>query len=129
MKFYKTMKYSSFVNKNQTIILLAFFLALPIISQAQDKGTRKGKEATSPRARVAPDIDRRAKHLYDKAIELMEYKSLLEKSLVIRHLMNVVSLLRLTKLMEKFLVCLVLLAQPEWHMKELFQLLISLLNC
>ena len=74
MKFYKTMKYSSFVNKNQTIILLAFFLALPIISQAQDKGTRKGKEATSPRARVAPDIDRRAKHLYDKAMELMEYK-------------------------------------------------------
>lgn len=74
MKFYKTMKYSSFVNKNQTIILLAFFLALPVISQAQDKGTRKGKEATSPRARVAPDIDRRAKHLYDKAMELMEYK-------------------------------------------------------
>jgi len=29
----------------------------------------------------------------------------------------------------KFLVCLVLLDQPEWHMKELFQLLISLLNC
>ena len=74
MKFYKTMKYSSFVNKNQTIILLAFFLALPVISQAQDKGTRKGKEAASPRARVAPDIDRRAKHLYDKAMELMEYK-------------------------------------------------------
>jgi TolA-binding protein len=41
-------------------------LALPL--HAQDDSEDAG------RARVAPDIDRQAKHLYDKAIELMDYK-------------------------------------------------------
>lgn len=31
-------------------------------------------DSASPRERVSSDIDRRAKHLYDKAMELMEYK-------------------------------------------------------
>ena len=42
-------------------------MAIPSWLVAQD-GER------SRRARVSADIDRRAKHLYDKAIELMEYK-------------------------------------------------------
>ena len=36
---------------------------------AQDADKEK-----APRKRVSAEIDRRAKHLYDKAVELMEYK-------------------------------------------------------
>ncbi len=74
MKFYMTIQRSSFVNINSTVILLAFCLTLPVTSHAQGRGKDKAKEATSPRSRVSADIDRRAKHLYDKAMELMEYK-------------------------------------------------------
>jgi TolA-binding protein len=77
MKFYMTMKRFSFVNTNSRLILLAICLTLPATSDAQGKGKGKNasaKETASPRARVSADIDRRAKHLYDKAMELMEYK-------------------------------------------------------
>jgi TolA-binding protein len=51
---------------------LGFSLGLLLVfagtSLAQDAAPR------STRARVADGVDRRAKHLYDKAIELMEYK-------------------------------------------------------
>lgn len=48
------------------ILVIAFlFSGSPALSQ---------DEGASPRARLSSDIDRRAKHLYDKAIELMEYK-------------------------------------------------------
>ena len=74
MKFHMTIQRSSFVNINSTVILLAICLALPVTSHAQGRGKDKAKETASPRSRVSADIDRRAKHLYDKAMELMEYK-------------------------------------------------------
>ncbi|MFT6792686.1 MAG: TolA-binding protein [Rubritalea sp.] len=75
MKFNKIMKRSNLVNTKQTLIFLALLLALPVTSQAQGKGKKaKAEEAANPRSRVSADIDRRAKHLYDKAMELMEYK-------------------------------------------------------
>ena len=54
------------MSKHLLYLLLAL-MAIPSWLVAQD-GER------SRRARVSADIDRRAKHLYDKAIELMEYK-------------------------------------------------------
>ena len=54
--------------KNNTLFtLLLAFLVIPTWAIAQD-GERPR------RSRVSADIDRRAKHLYDKAMELMEYK-------------------------------------------------------
>ena len=72
MKFDMTMKRSSYVNINSTLILLALCLATPVASQAQGKD--KVKKDAAPRSRASSDIDRRAKHLYDKAMELMDYK-------------------------------------------------------
>ncbi len=57
---------SLYMSKHLLYLLLAL-MAIPSWLVAQD-GER------SRRARVSADIDRRAKHLYDKAIELMEYK-------------------------------------------------------
>ena len=54
------------MSKHLLYLLLAL-MAIPSWLVAQD-GER------SRRARVSADMDRRAKHLYDKAIELMEYK-------------------------------------------------------
>ena len=54
------------MSKHLLYLLLAL-MAIPSWLVAQD-GER------SRRSRVSADIDRRAKHLYDKAIELMEYK-------------------------------------------------------
>ncbi|MBT8038225.1 MAG: tetratricopeptide repeat protein [Verrucomicrobiae bacterium] len=71
------MKYSSSVNTKQVLVLLTLLLALPVTSHAQRKGKgnkAQPEKANSSRSRVSADIDRRAKHLYDKAMELMEYK-------------------------------------------------------
>ena len=57
---------SLYMSKHLLYLLLAL-MAIPSWLVAQD-GER------SRRSRVSADIDRRAKHLYDKAIELMEYK-------------------------------------------------------
>jgi TolA-binding protein len=55
------------MKKNQLLPLLVALMVIPSWVTAQD--------ANSPQmSRVSADIDRRAKHLYDKAIELMEYK-------------------------------------------------------
>ena len=48
--------------------IVLVLLALPLISNAQDT------PAPSERERVSADVDRQAKHLFDKAVELMEYK-------------------------------------------------------
>lgn len=56
-------------NLNRTALLMVCLAAAPVISHAQDDAGE-----TAPRARVSADIDRQAKHLFDKAIELMEYK-------------------------------------------------------
>ncbi len=48
-----------------TAIFAIFAIAAPAFSQ---------DETPQPERRAALDVDRRAKHLYDKAIELMEYK-------------------------------------------------------
>ena len=49
-------------------VLAALIVAAPC-AHSQDNAKEK-----KPRKRVSAEIDRRAKHLYDKAIELMEYK-------------------------------------------------------
>jgi TolA-binding protein len=49
------------------LIACACTVMSPAVSTAQD-------EEPAERERVSADIDRQAKHLYDKAIELMEYK-------------------------------------------------------
>jgi len=54
-------------HRNRAALLLAFLVSAPALSTAQE-------EDAAPRVRVSADIDRQAKHLYDKAIELMEYK-------------------------------------------------------
>ena len=66
------MKHFSLVNINSAMVLLAVFIALPIASHAQVQD--KVKRNASPRSRAAADVDRRAKHLYDKSMELMDYK-------------------------------------------------------
>ena len=53
--------------RNLPALLLACLAAASTLVTAQE-------EEAAPRARVSADIDRQAKHLYDKAIELMEYK-------------------------------------------------------
>ncbi len=69
------MKRSKFVNTKERLIALALVMNLPAISYAQDQANPANKDAADkPRSRVAGDVDRRAKHLYDKAMELMEYK-------------------------------------------------------
>jgi TolA-binding protein len=54
---------------NRAALLLACLATAPAISSAQEEAGDR-----APRERVSEDIDRQAKHLYDKAIELMEYK-------------------------------------------------------
>lgn len=49
-------------------ISLALLVLMPGVSLAQDTEEKPGRE------QAAAGIDRRAKHLYDKAMELMEYK-------------------------------------------------------
>jgi TolA-binding protein len=46
--------------------MLCLLIALPCSAQDEEKKTR--------RSRLSADVDRRAKHLFDKAMELMEYK-------------------------------------------------------
>ena len=48
---------------------LATLLAAAPCTYAQ-----KADEEKKPRKRISSEIDRQAKHIYDKAIELMEYK-------------------------------------------------------
>jgi len=60
------MKYFKITHWNRTALLLACLVSAPALATAQ--------EEAAPRVRVSADIDRQAKHLYDKAIELMEYK-------------------------------------------------------
>ena len=55
------------MKKNTLLTLLLAATVIPSWATAQDSERPR-------RARVSGDIDRRAKHLYDKAIELMEYK-------------------------------------------------------
>lgn len=57
------------INRSQTIATALFAaLALPCFAQDDEAG------ASRSRPRVAEEIDRQAKHLFDKAVELMEYK-------------------------------------------------------
>jgi TolA-binding protein len=60
----KNMKHLS-CDKLARLVVVFCLMAMPAFAQ---------EEKTSTRARVAEDVDRRAKHLYDKAMELMEYK-------------------------------------------------------
>ena len=53
-------------NKTTHLALFLCLLAVPVLAQEP--------EAKAPRTRTSAGIDRRAKHLYDKAMELMEYK-------------------------------------------------------
>jgi TolA-binding protein len=55
------------MKKNKLLTLLIALTVVPswVVAQNSERPLR---------ARVSADIDRRAKHLYDKAIELMEYK-------------------------------------------------------
>ncbi|BCX46288.1 Tol-pal system protein YbgF [Haloferula helveola] len=53
---------------NRRIVAAACIALIPGLLPAQEE------EGGSGRERVSADIDRQAKHLYDKAIELMEYK-------------------------------------------------------
>ena len=55
------------MKKNKLLTLLIALTVVPSWVIAQDA-------ERSRRSRVSADIDRRAKHLYDKAMELMEYK-------------------------------------------------------
>ena len=50
-------------------LMMLVFACYAVHSMAQDAGTSETSER-----RVALEVDRRAKHLFDKAIELMEYK-------------------------------------------------------
>ncbi len=54
-----------------TTVAALIFASLPMAVNAQDSTDATGG---SGRARVSADIDRQAKHLYDKAVELLEYK-------------------------------------------------------
>ena len=56
-------------NDRQIILSCVFLVTLAVISPALGQ-----EEEAKPERRVALDVDRRAKHLFDKAIELMEYK-------------------------------------------------------
>ena len=47
-----------------SVLVLAFFLGLSGVANAQE-------EEGSTRSRVSPEIDRQAKHLFDKAVELI----------------------------------------------------------
>ncbi len=61
----------SYSDKKMAGLAMALLAVLAVVSgtaAAQD-----GKKASS-RERLAEDVDRQAKHLFDKAIELMEYK-------------------------------------------------------
>jgi len=62
MRTFKNLK------RNRSAALLACLAALPTLALAQEA------EEPAERTRVSADIDREAKHLYDKAVELMEYK-------------------------------------------------------
>ncbi|MFK7850547.1 MAG: tetratricopeptide repeat protein [Akkermansiaceae bacterium] len=50
-------------------LLFTCLVAAPAVANAQEENGN-----AQPRERVSADIDRQAKHLYDKAVELMEYK-------------------------------------------------------
>lgn len=57
--------------KNTVMVVVGvvvLFLVVPRTGIAQDA------EGKTERARISADVDRQAKHLFDKAIELMEYK-------------------------------------------------------
>ena len=62
------MRNSDKTRARTVLTILAMLMLVSGITVAQEK------EEKSSRARMSEDVDRQAKHLFDKAIELMEYK-------------------------------------------------------